>query len=149
MLVILLTYTTHKTLSKGRSEWRKERDAKRRQEMMESSGLDVEATGHGGGVGGGGMGGGVGGGGAGGGEGDDDGGGGRGGEGDGCETSPAGVQLLLTKDGGGERKHGGADSTSTSTTSAEATTTEESKSSELASIAAKVGRCRLTLSNPR
>jgi len=28
MLVVLLSYTAHKTLSKGRSEWRKERDAK-------------------------------------------------------------------------------------------------------------------------
>ena len=33
LLVLLLSYTAHKTLAKGRSEWRKEMDAKRRAEM--------------------------------------------------------------------------------------------------------------------
>jgi hypothetical protein len=40
MLVVLLTYTAHKTLSKGRSEWRKETEATRRQRMAE----EVEAA---------------------------------------------------------------------------------------------------------
>ena len=44
MLVVLLTYTAHKTLSKGRSEWRKETEAKSRERMTASAAADAAST---------------------------------------------------------------------------------------------------------
>lgn len=38
MLVLLLTYTAHKTLSKGRNEWRKETEENRKKRMLEAAG---------------------------------------------------------------------------------------------------------------